>query len=94
MLSIGRALMSRPQLLLLDEPSLGLAPLVVADVFNAIQHIADCGTAVLIAEQNANLALCSSKRGYILENGRFVLEGSSAELMTHPKMKEAFLGGP
>ena len=93
MLSIGRALMSRPQLLLLDEPSLGLAPLVVEDVFNAIQHIAERGTAVLVDEQNANIALGSSKRGYVLENGRLVLEGPSAFLMSHPKMKEAFLGG-
>ena len=93
MLSIGRALMSRPQLLLLDEPSLGLAPLVVEDVFNAIQHIAERGTAVLVVEQNANIALGSSKRGYVLENGRLVLEGPSAFLMSHPKMKEAFLGG-
>jgi branched-chain amino acid transport system ATP-binding protein len=93
MLSIGRALMSRPQLLLLDEPSLGLAPLVVEDVFKAIRHIADRGTAVLVVEQNANIALGSSKRGYVLENGRLVLEGKSEDLMRHPKMKEAFLGG-
>ena len=93
MLSIGRALMSRPQLLLLDEPSLGLAPLVVEDVLRAIRQIADRGTAVLLVEQNAHIALGHSQRGYVLENGRLVLEGNSADLLTHPKMKEAFLGG-
>lgn len=93
MVSIGRALMSRPQLLLLDEPSLGLAPLVVEDVFRAIALIAERGTAVLVIEQNANIALGQSSRGYVLENGQLVLEGKSSDLMRHPKMKEAFLGG-
>ena len=93
MLSIGRALMSRPRLLLLDEPSLGLAPLVTRDVFNAIAQIGKAGTAVLVVEQNAQLALRASQRGYVLENGRLVLEGRSSELVHHPKVKAAFLGG-
>jgi branched-chain amino acid transport system ATP-binding protein len=93
MLSIGRALMSRPQLLLLDEPSLGLAPLVTRDVFSVIEQIGKRGTAVLVVEQNAQLALGSSQRGYVLENGRLVLEGRSSELVRHPKVKAAFLGG-
>jgi branched-chain amino acid transport system ATP-binding protein len=93
MLSIGRGLMSRPKLLLLDEPSLGLAPLVTRDVFNAIAEIGRRGTAVLVLEQNAQIALGASQRGYVLENGRLVLEGQSSDLVHHPKVKAAFLGG-
>jgi len=92
MLSIGRALMSRPQLLLLDEPSLGLAPLVTREVFKVIEQIGRRGMAVLLVEQNAQIALSGSQRGYVLENGRLVLEGKSSELVRHPKVKAAFLG--
>jgi branched-chain amino acid transport system ATP-binding protein len=93
MLSIGRALMGEPQLLMLDEPSLGLAPMIAEEVFNVIKTIAKTGTAVLVAEQNADLALKCSARAYVLENGALVLSGSSIELMSHPKVQAAFLGG-
>jgi branched-chain amino acid transport system ATP-binding protein len=92
MLSIGRALMSRPKLLVLDEPSLGLSPLLAQDVFNAIGKIAGRGTAVLLAEQNAHLALACAQRGYVLENGAMILSGQAAELVRHPKVQAAFLG--
>jgi len=92
MLTIGRALMGRPRLLLLDEPSLGLAPLVSRDVFRSIKTIGGRGTAVLVVEQNARIALDASHRGYVLENGRLVLEGSSSDLLADPRVKAAFLG--
>lgn len=92
MVSIGRALMSRPKLLVLDEPSLGLAPLVTRDVFNVVRHIGHTGTAVLVVEQNAQIALEGSQRGYVLENGSLVLHGKSSEIVDHPKVKAAFLG--
>jgi|SRR5690348_16794191 branched-chain amino acid transport system ATP-binding protein len=93
MLSIGRALMSAPRLLVLDEPSLGLSPLLAAEVFAAIGRIGAGGTAVLLAEQNAHLALEYAHRGYVLENGSMALSGSAAELARHPKVQAAFLGG-
>jgi branched-chain amino acid transport system ATP-binding protein len=92
MLAIGRALMSRPRLLLLDEPSLGLAPLVVGTIFAAIDEINKEGTTILLVEQNANAALKHSHRGYVLETGNIVMEGSSATLAVNPKVKEAYLG--
>jgi branched-chain amino acid transport system ATP-binding protein len=92
MLTIGRALMGRPRLLVLDEPSLGLAPLVIADVFRAIAEIGKRGTAVLVAEQNAKIALWSATRGYVLESGAVVVEGSSDDLRNNPRVKEAFMG--
>ena len=92
MLAIGRALMSQPRVLLLDEPSLGLAPIVVHAIFEAIEEIHRSGVPVLLVEQNANAALRHSSRAYVLETGRVALEGSSAEVAANPKVKEAYLG--
>jgi len=92
MLAIGRALMSQPRVLLLDEPSLGLAPIVVHAIFEAIEEIHRSGVPVLLGEQNANAALRHSSRAYVLETGRVALEGSSAEVAANPKVKEAYLG--
>jgi branched-chain amino acid transport system ATP-binding protein len=92
MLAIGRALMSRPQVLLLDEPSLGLAPILVHTIFEAIEEIHRQGTPVLLVEQNANAALKHSNRAYVLETGCVALEGSSADVAANPKVKEAYLG--
>jgi len=92
MLAIGRALMTRPRLLLLDEPSLGLAPLLVRTIFQAIDAINQEGTTILLVEQNANAALKHSHRGYVLETGSIVMEGPSSELADNPRVKEAYLG--
>jgi branched-chain amino acid transport system ATP-binding protein len=92
MLAIGRALMSKPQVLLLDEPSLGLAPILVHTIFEAIEQIHKEGTPVLLVEQNANAALRHSNRAYVLETGRVTLEGPSAEVASNPAVKEAYLG--
>jgi branched-chain amino acid transport system ATP-binding protein len=92
MLAIGRALMSRPKVLLLDEPSLGLAPLLVHTIFEAIEEIHRQGTPVLLVEQNANAALKHSNRAYVLETGTVSLEGTSQEVAANPKVKEAYLG--
>lgn len=92
MLAIGRGLMSRPKVLLLDEPSLGLAPLLVHTIFEAIEAIHRQGTPVLLVEQNANAALKHSNRAYVLETGTVALEGPSAEVAANPKVKEAYLG--
>jgi branched-chain amino acid transport system ATP-binding protein len=92
MLAIGRALMSKPRVLLLDEPSLGLAPIVVHAIFEAIEAIHRAGVPVLLVEQNANAALRHSNRAYVLETGRVALEGTSAEVAANPKVKEAYLG--
>jgi branched-chain amino acid transport system ATP-binding protein len=92
MLAIGRALMSRPRLLLLDEPSLGLAPLVVHTIFEAIEEIRSQGTTILLVEQNAHAALGHSDRAYVLETGQIVMEGPSRELAADPGIKEAYLG--
>jgi branched-chain amino acid transport system ATP-binding protein len=92
MLAIGRALMSRPKVLLLDEPSLGLAPILVHTIFEAIEEIHRQGTPVLLVEQNANAALKHSNRAYVLETGRVALEGPSAQVAANPKVKEAYLG--
>jgi branched-chain amino acid transport system ATP-binding protein len=94
MLAIGRALMGRPKFLLLDEPSLGIAPRLIATIFEKISEINRAqGIAILLVEQNANLALEISRRAYVLETGRIALEGPSKELRTHPRLKEAYLGG-
>jgi branched-chain amino acid transport system ATP-binding protein len=92
MLAMGRALMASPRLLLLDEPSLGLAPLLVHTIFEAIDAINKEGTTILLVEQNANAALKHSHRGYVLETGSIVIEGSSADLAADPRVKEAYLG--
>ena len=92
MLAIGRALMSRPQVLLLDEPSLGLAPILVHAIFEAIEEIHRQGTPVLLVEQNANAALKHSNRAYVLETGTVALEGTSEEVAANPRVKEAYLG--
>jgi branched-chain amino acid transport system ATP-binding protein len=93
MLSIGRALMSSPRLLLLDEPSLGLAPLLVKSIFNTILEINQRGITILLVEQNANMALQIAQRGYVLETGTVVLEDTSQNLLLNEQVKEAYLGG-
>ncbi len=92
MLAIGRALMARPKLLLLDEPSLGLAPIVVENIFEVIAQINAEGTTILLVEQNAQMALQVAHRAYVLETGRVTMSGSSAELLANPKVREAYLG--
>ncbi|MBI2818398.1 MAG: ABC transporter ATP-binding protein [Acidobacteria bacterium] len=92
MLAIGRALTARPRLLLLDEPSLGLAPLLVHNIFTAIDEINKEGTTILLVEQNANAALKHAHRGYVLETGSIVMQGPSEQLANDPRVKEAYLG--
>ena len=92
MLAIGRAMMSRPRLLLLDEPSMGLAPLMVEKIFEVVRLIASEGVTMLLVEQNARLALEVSRRGYVLESGAVTLSGDSAELLHNPRVREAYLG--
>jgi branched-chain amino acid transport system ATP-binding protein len=93
MLAIARGLMARPKLLLLDEPSLGLAPVLVEQVFESIKKINQSGTTILLVEQNAHMALEIAVRGYVLETGRFVLHDTSANLLGDERMKQAYLGG-
>lgn len=93
MLAMGRALMSRPKLLLLDEPSMGLAPIFIREIFSIIEEIKAQGTTVLLIEQNANMALSIADRGYVLETGKIVLEGTGQELLTSESVKKAYLGG-
>lgn len=93
MLAIGRALMSRPELLLLDEPSMGLAPILVKQIFEIIQNINDQGTTILLVEQNARMALSVASRAYVLETGKIVLSGDARELMESEEIKKAYLGG-
>ena len=92
MLAIGRAVMSKPKLLLLDEPSLGLAPLIVEQIFEIIQKINENGTTVLLVEQNANLALTVTDRGYVMETGHITMEGNSKDLIANEKIRAAYLG--
>jgi branched-chain amino acid transport system ATP-binding protein len=92
MLAIARALMSRPKLLLLDEPSLGLAPAIVREIFAIIQDLKTTGVTILLVEQNANLALQSADRGYVLEAGRLTLSGNAKELLEDDRVKQAYLG--
>lgn len=92
MLALGRALMSRPQVLLLDEPSLGLSPILVESIFQIIQMINESGTTILLVEQNARMALSISKRGYVIESGAIKFIGTSTELLENPQVKEAYLG--
>ncbi|WP_027177814.1 ABC transporter ATP-binding protein [Maridesulfovibrio bastinii] len=93
MLCIGRALMGRPKLLLLDEPSLGLAPLIIKDIFDLIVRIRESGTAILIVEQNAKAALSVADYGYIMEGGSIIMEGSSSDLISGGHLEEAYMGG-
>ncbi|MGI9860665.1 ABC transporter ATP-binding protein [Moorella naiadis] len=93
MLAIGRALMSRPRLMLLDEPSMGLAPLLVQEIFNIIRAINQQGTTILLVEQNANMALSVAHRGYVLETGRITLQGKAKELAANEAVRRAYLGG-
>ncbi len=92
MLAVGRALMGRPKLLMMDEPSLGLAPIVVQDIFEIIRQIHDAGTTVLLIEQNANMALHVADRAYVIENGKIAMEGTGAELLSDEKVRAAYLG--
>jgi branched-chain amino acid transport system ATP-binding protein len=93
MLSIGRALMAHPRLLLLDEPSMGLAPLLVEDIFRVIHQLNEEGTTILLVEQNALMAFSVAHRGYVLETGRVVLQGTVDELRENPEVQKAYLGG-
>ena len=94
MLAMARALMSSPSLLLLDEPSMGLAPLLVQEIFNIIERInKEENVTILLVEQNANMALSIADRGYVLETGKIILEGTGKELLTNPDIKKAYLGG-
>ena len=93
MLAMGRALMSKPKLLMLDEPSMGLSPLLVDQVFDIIKSINKSGTTILLVEQNAGKSLAISDRGYVLENGKIVLSGTGKELMESEDVKKAYLGG-
>ncbi|MCF6172718.1 MAG: ATP-binding cassette domain-containing protein, partial [Campylobacteraceae bacterium] len=90
--AIARAIYSRPKLLLLDEPSMGLAPIVVEEIFRAIKELRDGGTTIFIVEQNAFLALSTTDRAYVLENGKIVMSGNSNELLRDERVKEAYLG--
>ncbi|RZU77113.1 amino acid/amide ABC transporter ATP-binding protein 2 (HAAT family) [Micromonospora kangleipakensis] len=92
MLAVGRALMARPRLLLLDEPSMGLAPMLIQQIFEIITRINEQGTTILLVEQNAQQALSRAHRGYVLETGRIVKEGSGQDLLHDPAVKEAYLG--
>lgn len=93
MLAMGRGLMSEPELLLLDEPSMGLAPFLVDEIFDIIEEINSQGTSILLVEQNAQMALSIADRAYVLETGRLVLEGPAQEVAANPEVKEAYLGG-
>ena len=93
MLAMGRALMSRPKLLMLDEPSMGLAPILVEQIFEIIQNLNKNGSTILLVEQNAQMALSVAHRGYVLETGRIVTTGTGAELIESPEIKKAYLGG-
>jgi len=92
MLAIGRSLMARPSLIMLDEPSMGLAPLIVKDIFAIISRLRDEGKTVLLVEQNARSALRIANRGYVLETGRIILEGDAADLLANREIQRAYLG--
>jgi len=93
MLAIARGLMAHPELMLLDEPSMGLAPIIMEQIFDIIQEINQQGTSILLVEQNAQMALAIADRGYVFETGRVVLEGTATELLNNPMVQEAYLGG-
>ncbi|MDY4004484.1 MAG: ABC transporter ATP-binding protein, partial [Fusobacterium varium] len=92
MLAMGRAIMSRPKLLILDEPSMGLSPLFVKEIFAVIKKLNEAGTTILLVEQNAKMALSISHRAYVIETGNITLEGNAKELMNNPEIKKAYLG--
>ena len=92
MLAVARSLMSRPKIMMLDEPSLGLAPLIVKDIFNILKEINEEGVTILLIEQNANMALRLADKAYVLETGTIAMEGTGKELLDNPKIKEAYLG--
>ena len=93
MLAMGRALMSRPKLLILDEPSMGLSPLFVKEIFEVIKQLKEKGTTILLVEQNAKMALSISDRAYVIETGEIVLEGDAKDLLHNDRVKKAYLGG-
>jgi branched-chain amino acid transport system ATP-binding protein len=93
MLAMSRALMSHPKLLMLDEPSMGLAPILVEQIFEIIQNLHKAGTTILLVEQNAAAALSIADRGYVLETGKIITSGTGAELLASPVIKKAYLGG-
>lgn len=93
MLAMGRALMAKPKLMLLDEPSMGLAPILVKEIFSIIKEINAQGTTVLLVEQNAKMALSIAHRAYVLETGKIVLSGTGEELINSPEIQKAYLGG-
>ena len=93
MVAMARALMSRPKLLLMDEPSMGLAPILVERSFEIIQQVHESGVAVLVVEQNANVSLSIADRGYVLEAGQLTLQGPAQELLANPSLRAAYLGG-
>ena len=92
MLAMGRALMSKPKIILMDEPSMGLSPIMVNEIFSIIQEVSDGGTTVLLVEQNAKKALAIADRGYVLETGNIVLEGKASDLLDNDSIKKAYLG--
>ena len=93
MLAMGRALMSKPKLLMLDEPSMGLAPILVEQIFEIIESLNKAGTTILLVEQNAQMALSVAHRGYVLETGRVVISGTGEELLRDDAVRKAYLGG-
>ena len=93
MLAVGRAMMGKPRLLLLDEPSLGLAPLIIKEIFDMVDKIRDMGTTILLVEQNARVALRHSDRAYVLETGKIVLQDTAEALLNSSVVREAYLGG-
>lgn len=93
MLAIGRALMSKPRLLLLDEPSLGLAPIIIQQIFEIIEELRRQGVTIFLVEQNANQALKLADRGYVMEHGHIVMQDSGAALLANPQVRDAYLGG-
>ena len=92
MLAIGRALMNRPEMLILDEPSMGLAPIIVKEIFNIIVEINKAGTTILLVEQNANMALSIADRAYVLETGKIVIQGNAKDLLSDDSIRSAYLG--
>ena len=93
MLAMGRALMSKPKVIMLDEPAMGLAPILVEEIFKIIKHLHEAGTTILLVEQNAQAALSVADRGYVMETGKIVASGTGAELLDSPAIKKAYLGG-